>query len=175
MSIAHILNIRDQFFCKLVIGKGIPILVAAPGTGMDLIDIDGLAVMRLRFFMAEPCGVMPLEPGNIIIFAGISRSSLKMERIGINLKNVFPLRCCYTELVRIILLELKRQEAFPYSTVTDFLHQVCTRLPTIEIPNDRDHRSIRRPDTADHARFSVPFNPMYTQEFICFIVCTLMK
>ncbi len=174
MRIAHTFYIGNQLVGKLIVGKRVAVRISSPRADVKLIDIHRLAVMLFHRLMFHPRGIVPVIALNIIVFGGVARTRFKMIGIGVAFEGLFSVGADHTEFVRLILPHDKRQETLP-DAVADLFHGIIPRLPVVEVPGYGNLFGIRRPNTADHAFFSVFFCFMYSQKFIGFYVGSLME
>ena len=168
---AHVLHVGDQLVGQLFIGEDGAVRVLAPGTGVHLVDVDRLVVVRLFPLVLKPRAVVPVIAGNIVKARSGARARLRMERIRVALQNRFAARVGDGQLIHGVRLERLVRVALP-DRVVDLCQRVPVRVPAAEIAGDRNRLRIRRPDTADGACFAVPHRVVHPHVLVGVAVLT---
>ena len=174
MGVAHVLQIRNQLIRQLGIVVGISVFLHLPAARVQLVDVHG-AVDGIRLFLPGfPLIVLPLVPVQVVHLAAVGRPGLRMERIGIRLKQKFVTRGGDAVLVHIIFLN-PRNECFPDAGVLQLLHGMTSRYPAVEIAYDAHRFRVGGPGAEhDPLPVSLPFH-VGAEEPVSLKIVALLK
>ena len=85
VGVAHLFYIGDQLVRQCAVVVEVAVLIFFPGAGIDLVDVDRLALVRIILFPLHPFAVVPLVVIDMIGARSVVGTGLAMERIGIGL------------------------------------------------------------------------------------------
>ena len=137
------MDIIGQSLRQFCVGIELAVLMAAPGTGMHLIDVDGPAMAKV-LPLGHPAGIVP----GIVFHGSHHRFGAWLccgaRSIGIHLEQCVPIGSDHT----ILISRTCRQpgdKALPDPLVIDPTHFGSLRIPAVEIPHHRNTGGIGRP------------------------------
>ncbi len=172
--VAHLFEIAHQFIRNLTVTVGVSILMPAPGTHVQFIDVDRAAIRVIVFAFVIPVLILPLISLDVIELGGIIRSGFGMECIRVGLHQCAPVPGFDAVFINVILGKVGDHQ-LPDAALFQQFHWICIGIPTVEISNDRHLCGVRRPYAKNITLYFPFFTGMRTKKFIGFIVGTLMK
>ena len=144
---AHVLDVRGKLTGQVPVVDEVPVLPAAPGAQVDLVDVQRRGVDGLSVALFAPCLVPPGIAVDGIELAGGAGAGLGVEGVGVRLQAHHAVCAGDGELIGVIGLAAGN-EALP-DAVRDLFHGVGRLVPGIEITHYGDSLRPRCPD-AEH-------------------------
>ena len=148
MGKAHILHIGDQFLRRLFVRERASAVLPAPlpASQMHLIDGNGGCAAVGFSALPNPVGVLPAIAADISDHAGSFRRMLrtKAHRVGFLGQSLTML----ADQIVFVALSVccSGDKQLPDARTASGPHWMPTRVPMIEIPDNRDLLRVRRPD-----------------------------
>ena len=136
--IAHVPNIGGQPVRQLPIGEKAAVLLPLPGAGMHLVDVEWPLPQRLPAALLPPCRIPPRIGCHLPQTAGVRRTQLAVNAVGIRLPAGAPVGALHHIFIALPHLGL-RHRGLP-DALRPAVHGKA--LPVAEVPRHPDAPSI---------------------------------
>ena len=173
MRIVHLLAVICQIYSEFTVREEVSVRMTAPGTQVDLIDIDRLGCERILAVLAELL-VIPDIIVRLIKDGRIIRPCLEMPCIGITLLIYAVVRTNNAVLITVPLL-CTLYLLFPDTRIAKLEHLAGIPIPVIEVAHNADRARIRSPYAEYKALPVLIFVRMRAQESVAHVILAFVE
>ena len=169
VRVVHLGKIRGERIRQIAVGIGRAVVVQPPGARLHLVDVRGAFVYAAAGKPAVVFCVRPLKTGEVVHLAGVGRSGLAVESVGIRLHTRCAVRPRDAVFIRIVLPHAGN-EPLPRA-VRQTRHRQISRVPVVEGTGEAHRHRVRRP----HAEHGAVVLHMRAVILVCAAVRPLME
>ena len=174
VRVAHLLHVIPQLHRQVAVGKRIAVVVFAPRTYVDFVNVHGRRVRVGVCAGGHPLAVRPFVRA-LVKFGTRCGGSFAVQGVRVRFHDLFSVRLGHAELINVVHFQ-PRHERFPY-TVRLFqqFHGIRFPVPAVEVADHGNGARVRRPDAEKPAVDALYPRTAGRKQFVGFAVISFVK